>query len=148
MPRRGVQRPRLTALEAAAAALRRGEARTLGGVVMLPEADGGARLIREAAALPPPMTVTAAPGARIRWDGRWTITCPAEGAGQIHLSALGEAGLALCPDWRASGLKRRSLLATPAVWQGDRLVAAPLAGLGTGWSAETDPDFTAFLLSH
>lgn len=147
----GQQRPRLAALEAAAAALRRGEARTLGGVAMLPEAGGGARFMRETAALPPPVTVEALAGTPIRWDGRWIVTraAGADGsAGQFRLSALGEAGLALCPGWRDSGLKRRSLLATPAVWQGERLVAAPLAGLGAGWSAETDPDFAAFLLSH
>ena len=62
------------------------------------------------------------------WDGRWCIEGPwPEGA---EMRALGAEGLALCPEWRASGLPRAALLASPGLWQGERLVAAPQAGLG------------------
>jgi len=79
------------------------------------------------------------------WDGRWRMTGPH--AAGLQVRALGE-GVTLCPDWRASGLPRRSLLATPAIWQGDTLVAAPLAGLRNGWDARIVTSFDAFLLSH
>jgi tRNA(Ile)-lysidine synthase len=65
--------------------------------------------------------------------------------------ALGETGIVACPDWRGTGLRRASLLATPAVWRGDALVAAPLAGLAGGWSAalcEDRRDFVAALMTH
>jgi tRNA(Ile)-lysidine synthase len=70
-------------------------------------------------------------------------------APDLHVSALGEA-VKDCPDWRATGLPRPTLLASPAVWRGDVLVAAPVAGLSNGWSAEAPAaaDFAAALISH
>jgi tRNA(Ile)-lysidine synthase len=81
------------------------------------------------------------------WDGRWSLTGPH--APDLHVSALGEA-VKDCPDWRATGLPRPTLLASPAVWRGDVLVAAPVAGLSNGWSAEAPAaaDFAAALISH
>ncbi|WP_322889875.1 MULTISPECIES: tRNA lysidine(34) synthetase TilS [unclassified Yoonia] len=67
------------------------------------------------------------------WDGRWRLSGPH--AADLAVRALG-AGIDLCPDWRHSGLPRRSLQATPAVWRGDMLVSAPLAGFGADWSAQ------------
>ena len=64
------------------------------------------------------------------WDGRWRLDGP-KGA---QVRALG-AGLALCPDWRAVGVPRAALLASPSLWLGDSLIAAPHAGFGTGYSA-------------
>lgn len=66
------------------------------------------------------------------WD-RWRL----EGAAQagLEIAALGAEGLRQYPDWRAAGLPRASLLASPAVWQGKTLVSAPLAGLENGWKA-------------
>ncbi|WBL32631.1 tRNA lysidine(34) synthetase TilS [Sinirhodobacter sp. HNIBRBA609] len=66
------------------------------------------------------------------WD-RWRLEGPAAEGQEI--AALGAQGLKLCPNWRESGLPRVSLLASPAVWQGERLVSAPLAGLESGWKA-------------
>ncbi len=65
------------------------------------------------------------------WDNRWRLNGPHEKG--LELRALGAAGLAECPDWRATGMPRTSLLASPAVWRKDSLIAAPLAGLGNGW---------------
>ncbi len=81
------------------------------------------------------------------WDGRWRLTGPH--APDLHVSALGEA-VKDCPDWRATGLPRPTLLASPAVWRGDVLVAAPVAGLSNGWSADAPgaADFAAALISH
>lgn len=72
------------------------------------------------------------------WDNRWHITAPQghDTAGH-HIAALGAEGLAQCP--RPRPLPHASLLASPAVWQGTRLIAAPLAGFGQGWQAVCDP---------
>ena len=66
-------------------------------------------------------------------------------------AALGEAGLAQCEDRVRPGLPRASLLASPAVWRGGHLVAAPLAGFADGWSATLLRDeelFFASILAH
>jgi len=49
--------------------------------------------------------------------------------------------------WRTTGLPRASLLASPALWRGGDLVAAPLAGRPDGWQAETVGGGQAFHLS-
>jgi tRNA(Ile)-lysidine synthase len=143
-------RPRYDALLDAAAALQQGKARTLGGVRMLPEGKTGARLTREASAVQGPVPVMAAQGAVPQWDGRWHVvqTVPNPTPGPWHIAALGEAGLALCPSWRETGLPRTSLLATPAVWSDGALIAAPLAGLANGWQANLSQTFERFVLSH
>lgn len=71
------------------------------------------------------------------WDGRWQVTGPENNG--LTIRALGPDGLALCPDWRMTGLPRASLLASPAIWRGGDLVAAPLAAKGTGWTARVIP---------
>jgi len=89
-----------------------------------------------------------APGEAMPPRGDPVLSGPG-GAG-LELRALGD-GLSACPDWRARGLPRLALMATPAVWQGDRLVSAPLAGLAAGYWAEIDQsrsDFAASLFSH
>lgn len=83
------------------------------------------------------------------WDGRWRLDGPH--APELDVSALTEADLPLCPDWRDTGLPRASLAASPAVRRGGELVAAPLAGLRDGWSAELAngrDDFAAAGFSH
>ena len=70
-----------------------------------------------------------------RWD-RWDLTGPA--APGLEIAALGDEGLLQCPHWRETGLPRASLLASPAVWHGEALIAAPLAGLENGWKARID----------
>lgn len=83
------------------------------------------------------------------WDGRWILRGPdADGA---EVRALGEAGLKQLSDWRALGLPRVALTSTPAVWRGDHLLSAPLAGLANGWMAEIVParaQVWAAFLSH
>ncbi len=84
------------------------------------------------------------------WDGRWVVTGPEEGA-DLRVAALGEQGLAACPDWRDRGLPRALLLATPAVWRGGELVAAPLADPASGWHArlkDGERSFFAAVFSH
>lgn len=81
------------------------------------------------------------------WDGRWALDGPHNP--DLDVRALGEAVMS-CPDWRDSGMPRASLLASPAIWHGDTLLAAPVAGLFGGWSAKTRDlaDFATSLISH
>lgn len=139
--------PRAAKIAALTAGLRAGREATLGGCRFRQKA-GRVSVTREMRAVQ-----GAVPLGQL-WDGRWRVTGPSggpDGAG-LEIRALGAAGLRLCPGWRATGLARPVLEATPAVWQGETLIAAPCAGagagFGTGWTAETVPDFGSFLLSH
>jgi tRNA(Ile)-lysidine synthase len=85
--------------------------------------------------------LVAQPGAP--WDNRWRVTGP----GGAEVRALG-AGLAQVPGWRATGLPRAVLEVTPGVWQGDRLIAAPVAGWPQGWTAENDLRLLAIIKAH
>lgn len=67
------------------------------------------------------------------WDGRWRIH---GAAGEIR--ALGPAGLALRPDWRAFGLPHASARALPGLWEGDRLLFAPVLDADGPIRAELD----------
>lgn len=80
------------------------------------------------------------------WDRRWHVTPePPEGA---EIRALGGAGLALCSDWRKSGIPREALIVSPAIWRGDCLLAAPLLQPDGPWHAGTGIEFRFFILSH
>ncbi len=83
------------------------------------------------------------------WDHRWAFEGPY--APDLELRAMGEGGLKLCPDWRGSKMPRASVMASPAVWRGEELVAAPLAGMPNGWCARltrSREQFLSSLLSH
>ena len=66
------------------------------------------------------------------WDGQWRVE--GDWPEGTEVRALGQ-GLAHCGDWRALGLPRAALMAGPALWQGDRLIAAPLVGYNPTYSA-------------
>lgn len=131
--------PRRDQLSGLTEAITAGRDATLGGC-RFRQKDGTVTVSREARAVQ-----AAVPVAQV-WDHRWRVAGPAMEAEQIR--ALGAGGLRLCSDWPATGLPRPVLEVTPAVWRGDTLIAAPLAGFGAGWTAKTDPDFASFLLSH
>ena len=122
-----VYRPRLAALQGAVAELATARRHSLQGTI-LTRTTAAWRVGREWVAV----RDLRAPVGEL-WDGRWRIEGP-EVSG-VEVRALGEAGLAACPAWRATGLARATLVTTPAVWRGEVLVAAPLAGLGEGWHA-------------
>lgn len=71
------------------------------------------------------------------WDNRWKITGPNEA--ELLVSDLGFEGLKSLPKDIERCFPHEALLTTPAVWKGDELQAAPLAGWGNGWSAELCP---------
>lgn len=81
------------------------------------------------------------------WDGRWALAGPHDA--ELEVRALGEA-VNDCPDWRQTGLPRQSLLASPSIWHGGALIAAPLAGLKNGWEASATGrgSFAEFILSR
>lgn len=80
------------------------------------------------------------------WDNRWRLDGPT--APGLEVRALGADGLRACKVWRATGISRDALVVSPAVWRGDVLVAAPLAGFASGWTARIDAGFTSFIISH
>ncbi|MDP5085837.1 MAG: tRNA lysidine(34) synthetase TilS [Yoonia sp.] len=133
-------RPRFEQLLEVVGKARKGLTVTLGGCIMSPESDGRVRLTREAAATVDVIRsnhpLTDAMG--VFWDTRWFLEGPL--GPDLCFRALGE-GIRHCPDWRTSGTPRTSLLASPSVWRGDSLIAAPLAGLSSGWSARIVADF-------
>lgn len=94
---------------------------TLHGVLGFLDTQGRLVLTREYNAV----KTQTCPGDSI-WDGRWQF---AGGKPDQFIRALGKAGLLQCPDWRETGRDRRSVLATPALWQGEAVISAPLAGL-------------------
>lgn len=125
-------------------AVRQGKPATLGGCRTLPQ---GRRtwICREFNAVRRTRCATDA-----LWDGRWRLSSTNNATG-YELRALGRRGLLQCPDWCETGRPRAALTASPSVWNGDELVAAPLAGMANGWHAELvegSEEFYASLLSH
>lgn len=133
--------PRREALAGLMRAIAAGRAHTLHGCLIQP-GDTTLRVSREYAAvkdLTTPLTAL--------WDNRWQIAGPDPA---LTVAALGDS-LPRCPDWRDTGLPRASLMASPAIWDGPRLIAAPLAGFAQGFTATLHPsrdDFFTYTLSH
>jgi tRNA(Ile)-lysidine synthase len=67
------------------------------------------------------------------WDGRWQVDGPAQPG--LATRPLGDNGLAQT-DRAYWLLPRDSLLASPAIWHKDELIAAPLAGLNPEYRAK------------
>jgi tRNA(Ile)-lysidine synthase len=130
--------PRETQMARLDAALRDGRPATLAGLRFGVTA-GLITATREPRALQGPVAFGQV------WDHRWWITGPDDGG--LEVRALGGEGLALCPDWRSFG-PRAALVASPAVWSGDDLVAAPLAGKCGPYRAELTQGLAQFILSH
>ena len=133
--------PRRQAVEAALRVIREGGNTTLHGCRVM-VSDMTVRITREHAAV----RDLSGPSDAL-WDRRWILKGPH--APELVVRALGDA-VKDCPDWRATGMPRISLLASPALWRGDTLIAAPVAGFDDGWTATTGNanDFAAFLISH
>jgi tRNA(Ile)-lysidine synthase len=104
------------------------------------------RISREVAATPAP---TSWPNRNrdLMWDNRWLLSeiSGANTQGDLTVRALGDA-IKDVPNWRDVGLPRRSLMASPAVFEGETLIAAPIAGHQNGFDARIVADFASFLL--
>lgn len=134
--------PRGPALAAFSDTVLAGGSATLHGCLALSE-GAALRLCREVSAT----GEAAAPGAL--WDGRWVLGGPQVAGAEVR--ALGDAGLRSCLNWRSTGRPRAALLADPAIWRGEELLAAPLAGMANGWRADlaqAGADFLSSLLVH
>ena len=118
--------PRAAEVERLIGALAAGRDATLAGC----RARNG-WLMREPRAVGGPVQVGAL------WDGRWIVEGP-----EAEVRALGAEGLGQVKDWRKAGLPREVLLVTPGVWEGERLLAAPSAGLSAGWRVRLQRPFT------
>jgi tRNA(Ile)-lysidine synthase len=131
--------PRADALERVQTAIINSKHATLSGC-RIRVTETAIRILREPKAVATLETPTNA-----LWDHRWQLDGPhADG---LTVRALGD-GLRGIPQWRDTGVPREVLVVTPAVWQGDALIAAPLAGFPQGWTATVRPGFVSFLLSH
>jgi tRNA(Ile)-lysidine synthase len=131
--------PRAASVQALLTAIASGRGGTLAGCRVTLRASA-LRVAREWQAV---RDKVAAPGQP--WDGRWRVSGPDFNG--LDVRALGEAGLSALGDWRASGLPRASLLASPSVWRDGALVAAPLVASTAGWTAELAGGADAFFLS-
>lgn len=111
---------RATLLHALEAMMAQGRV-TLDGVLLSP-AGGRLRLTREAAAAARADAAHETGSGTRTWDRRWRIVGMQPGQ---HVAMLGTD---LLPQlgWRDSGLLRDEAAASPAIWQGDRLIGAPL----------------------
>jgi tRNA(Ile)-lysidine synthase len=148
-------RPRYKALCDAASAVLVGQTRTLHGVKLVPEGNN-VRLLREVAACEGP-TSSKGGGQDVIWDSRWRISFEnSEGAlgkansdwpSNLTIKALGDA-VSQVKTWRETGLLRVSLVGTPAIFDGDKLVSAPIAGFCNGFSAQYVADFHRSLHMH
>lgn len=142
--------PRGMKLQEFLSAILRGKDATLHGVRLMSGTEGGPdhmRLTREYAAV---AQLSCAP-AQV-WDGRWRVDSPENTGGIVR--ALGDDGLAQLPKEDAGPQAERpprdSLKSSPAVFDGNQLISAPLAGFGPATAQLIHPKghFFTSLLTH
>lgn len=135
----GAYPPRSDAMLELELGLARSGKKTLAGCVVTNEKQA-VRIAREPAAV-------ATQVCRVGdvWDKRWQVSGPA--SPDLHVQALGE-WISEVPNWRNVGLPRSSLMASPAVFDGETLISAPVAGYNNGFDARIVTDFSSFLLSR
>lgn len=116
--------PRRASVNHALAGIASGNRITLDGAILEPSGDR-LRIIREPAAALRAATVSHdGDDSDLDWDNRWRIAGLQPGQ---HVAALGLPALSLPQaGWRASGLGRDEAASTPGIWEGERLVAAPV----------------------
>lgn len=139
----GQYSPRRQAMLETVAAAQRGQSTTLAGCRILSK-NSDIWICREYNVV---QHETASTGEL--WNQRWRVFAGELGGCEVR--ALGPDGLRHCDDWRSIGVPAPVLEVTPALWNGDQLMAAPVAGFGNGTSAEpknSAEEFFASLLSH
>jgi tRNA(Ile)-lysidine synthase len=127
--------PRETGLNRVQMGIIRQKATTLSGC-RIAVTEAHIRILRE------PRAANAAAPVGTLWDHRWIVEGP---PGEVR--ALGPTGLPQVKNWRTLGIPRDALLVTPAVWDGDTLLAAPAAGMENGWKARIAVPFHRFPVS-
>jgi tRNA(Ile)-lysidine synthase len=73
------------------------------------------------------------PGSTFTWDNRFILTLASDLSGDLTVAPLGAGGWAICRNalkerGKTLQANRLAALASPALWQGSRLVHAPCAG--------------------
>mgnify|MGYP005989477391 CR=1 FL=1 len=131
--------PRQSSLQHLETGLALGDQATVAGCLVSIEGDN-LRFARELNAVK--MTATTIEAI---WDKRWQMDGPH--SAELQIRALGE-GIRDCPDWRQMGHPRASIMAGPAIWRGNELISAPLAGLNDEWTVRIVADFHSYLNTH
>ena len=128
-------------------AAKNGKSGTLHGCLISVE-SGHWRISREVAATPDLISWHNR-NCSLTWDDRWLLSEDSEGNTHENLSvcALGNA-IQQVPNWRDLVLPRKSLMSTPGVFEGEKLISAPIAGYPNGFDARIVADFASFLLSR
>ena len=119
--------PRATAMTALFQHLTEGKRSTLAGCIV-GFVDGSVGADLEISREPKAMPICDISGGSFVYDNNWQIEITGEVARdmtRMQLRPLAETGILLCKNWRDTGLSRQALAATPALWQGDNLIAAP-----------------------
>lgn len=132
--------PRGAEVQRVLRAIEEGRDSTLAGCCIRARGDE-VRITREPRAVQGLSGPTDAP-----WDGRWIVEGPH--APGLEVRALGAEGLGQCEGWRDTGASRQALVVSPALWQGERLVAAPLARPGPQWQAYPAIPLQSALAAH
>ena len=131
--------PRTTALDELSYGLNRAGKHTLSGCIVTEDVKS-IRFTREHNAV---RDTVCSPNEI--WDDRWLIKGSEESG--FYVRALGEC-LSKVPDWRDVGLPRASLMSSPAIFDDETLVSAPIAGFHNGFEAKLVTDFSSFLVSR
>jgi tRNA(Ile)-lysidine synthase len=140
-------RPRAAASEAMLERVLSGGGGTLHGAEVLVEASH-VRVIRELAAVRDKQSRPGAP-----WDDQW-IFAEEKGARGCVIKALGMQGWQQIEPRKEALVPYRAALSTPALWEGDHLIACPALGFGPTQKVkryvlgQSDTGFEAFCLSH
>ncbi len=115
-------RPRYASLKAAYELLKQGKSQTLAGCYIKSVSQSQIIVMRERAAMPTQHYKNGP------YDMRWQVI--ADNLTQnAYIKPLDEKGLAQVDNWHELGVLRDILMQTPAVWQDDAVISAPLAGL-------------------
>ncbi len=134
--------PRGTGMTDLMRAIAGGQGHTLHGC-QITQAKGMIRISREYNA------VRDMVGANGVWDTRWAFSV--EIPATYHIRALGVDGLTQIENWRDCGVPRRTLIASPSIWDNDRLIAAPHAQFGNNFGigmVKTDHSFIGSMITH
>ncbi|WP_268247220.1 tRNA lysidine(34) synthetase TilS [Paramylibacter ulvae] len=132
--------PRLHALELVDAQVLLGESTALHGCLIRQASDDRVEISREPNAMP------SQHGIKELFDNAWEINA-VDQIGDVVVAPVGENGISQIADWRDLGLSRYALMATPAIWRKEELIAAPIAGMCNGYTCRLTWGYHEFLTS-
>ena len=95
--------------------------RSLGGCLIMPK-DEVIWIVREPAAIQKRQPINTDRGV---WDARWQWACPPPHSVPVHIGALGEEGWREVREECNSPAPKEALVALPAFWHLDELIAVP-----------------------